>query len=69
MGEWFYSSTVVSAGIRRTGWIGLNLGLDESKNKVSRVRLIKQRDPIVAVNANIDEQITSDSFSDGNVVF
>ena len=67
--EWYYTATIVSAGIRRTGWIGLNLGLDESWNRVSRIKLIKQRESIVAINVNIDEKITNENFTDGRMVF
>ena len=67
--HWYYSASIVSAGITNTGWLGVQLNVDDSGQNISRIRFEKRRESIAAINANIDEQIKVEEFSDGFSAF
>ena len=67
--HWYYSASIVSSGITKTGWLGIQLNVDDSGQNISRIRFEKRRESIAAINVNIDEKIKIEEFSDGNSAF
>ncbi len=63
-GQWFYAATIVSANTKFSTDVGQNVGVDFEAKDVSRIRFIKTKDTLRAVNLNIDSNVdTSDDIN------
>ncbi len=67
-GTWYYSETIIKMEDKWSPLVGWEIGGDFNGNSAHKVKFIKYKDAIHAVNENVDERIATQDINKASVV-